>query len=169
MEDLIAALERREPIAGYKSRLMIAGPVFDNPEYTKLIEDQDVLVVCDRYCHGAVPGMEPIPEEGDPWLNLVNYYADTCECTRMMGWVDKRYQEKMSYIKEFDVDGVVMHYIKFCDLWAYEVPMSIKRLREDGVPAIKLEHEYAYSNEGQIKTRIQAFVEQLENEALLKD
>ena len=28
---------------------MIAGPVLDNPEYTRLIEVARALVVCDRY------------------------------------------------------------------------------------------------------------------------
>ena len=168
MEDLIAALERREPVTGYKARLMIVGPIFDNPEYTQLIEDQDTLVVCDRYCHGSIPGLEPIPEEGDPWVNLADYYADTCECTRMMGWIDRRHAKNLEYIKEFDVDGVIMHYIKFCDLWSYEEPMAVKMFHEEGIPAVKIEHEYSFSNEGQIKTRVQAFVEQMENSAYMK-
>jgi benzoyl-CoA reductase/2-hydroxyglutaryl-CoA dehydratase subunit BcrC/BadD/HgdB len=167
MEALIAALEKREPVTGYKARVMIAGPIFDNPRYTQLIEDQDVLVVCDRYCHGSLPGLEPIPEEGDPWENLAVHYANTCECTRMMGWADRRLEQLLGYIDEFSVDGVILQYMKFCDLWAYEVPVTLDRLKARGIPAVRIEHEYAFSNEGQIKTRVQAFVEQMENQALL--
>jgi benzoyl-CoA reductase/2-hydroxyglutaryl-CoA dehydratase subunit BcrC/BadD/HgdB len=168
MEDLIAALEKREPVTGYKTRVMITGPIFDNPQYTKLIEDQDALVVCDRYCLGSIPGLEPIPEEGDPWENLANYYSDTCECTRMMGWADKRFQQQLEYIKEFSVDGVILQYMKFCDLWAYEVPVTLKSFNDMSIPAVRIEHEYNYSNEGQIKTRVQAFVEQIENRAFVQ-
>lgn len=167
MEDLIAALEKRDPITGYQARVMIAGPIFDNPAYTNLIENLGLLVVCDRYCNGSIPGMEPIPEDGDPWVNMANYYAETCECTRMMGWADRRHQQKMDYIQEFQVDGVIMHYMKFCDLWAYETSMAVDRFRQAGIPAVKIEHEYLFSNEGQIKTRVQAFLEQIENQKYL--
>jgi benzoyl-CoA reductase/2-hydroxyglutaryl-CoA dehydratase subunit BcrC/BadD/HgdB len=168
MEDLIAALETRDPVAGYKARVMITGPVFDNPQYTKLIEDQGALVVCDRYCHGSIPGLEPIPEDGDPWENLAGHYADTCECTRMMGWAERRLERQLGYISEFSVDGVIMQYMKFCDLWAYEVPVTLNQLRDRGIPAVRIEHEYSYSNEGQIKTRVQAFLEQIENRAFVR-
>ncbi|MDR1765946.1 MAG: 2-hydroxyacyl-CoA dehydratase family protein [Lachnospiraceae bacterium] len=168
MEELIAALEKREPVTGYKGRVMITGPIFDNPLYTKLIEDQDVLVVADRYCYGSLPGIEPIPEDGDPWETLAKYYADTCECTRMMGWNERRFGQLMDYVKEFSVDGVIMQYLKFCDLFAYEVPTTQKMFREKGIPVVRFEHEYGYSNEGQIKTRIQAFVEQMENQMLVQ-
>jgi benzoyl-CoA reductase/2-hydroxyglutaryl-CoA dehydratase subunit BcrC/BadD/HgdB len=167
MENLIAALEKRQPITGYKARVMIAGPVLDNPEYTKLIEEQGALVVCDRYCFGSLPGMEPIPEVGDPWANMAKYYMETSECSKMMGQFEQRLEEKNNYIKEFDVDGVIMHYVKFCDLWAYEISMSIDRFLKAGIPAIKIEHDYGFSSAGQIKTRIQAFLEQVENTSLM--
>ena len=32
-------------------------------------------------------------------------------------------------------------------------------LRDAGVPVLRLEREYAFSGEGQIKTRVQAFLE----------
>jgi benzoyl-CoA reductase/2-hydroxyglutaryl-CoA dehydratase subunit BcrC/BadD/HgdB len=168
MEKLIAALEKRKPVTGYKAKVMIVGPVLDNPEYTNLIEEQGALVVCDRYCFGSIPGMEPIPENGDPWMNVAKYYTDTCECGRMMGAFDWRQQQRKDYVKEFDVDGVIVHYVKFCDLWAYEVPMTFDAFTEEGTPSVKIEHDYMFSNVGQIKTRVQAFLEQVENKALMQ-
>jgi benzoyl-CoA reductase/2-hydroxyglutaryl-CoA dehydratase subunit BcrC/BadD/HgdB len=168
LEKLIAALAKRDPVTGYKAKVMIVGPVLDDAQYSSIIEEQGALVVADRYCFGSLPGMEPIPEEGDPWANMAQYYAETCECARMMGGFNKRLEEKNKYIKEFGVDGVIVHIIKFCDLWAYEVPMSLDALAEQGIPSVRIEHDYTFSNTGQIKTRVQAFLEQIENSALMR-
>lgn len=168
MKKLIAALEKREPVSGFRARLMLVGSTFDNPAFTELIENEDALVVCDRYCFGSFPGMEPIPEDGDPWETLAAHYVDTCQCSRMMGQFEKRYNQKADYIKEFSVDGVVIQTIKFCDLWAYEVPMALDQYKLDQIPAMKIEHEYRMNGEGQIRTRIQAFLERIENEQLMK-
>jgi benzoyl-CoA reductase/2-hydroxyglutaryl-CoA dehydratase subunit BcrC/BadD/HgdB len=168
LEKLITALHKRKPVTGYKAKVMIVGPVLDDARYTNLIEEQGALVVADRYCFGSLPGMQPIPEEGDPWANVARYYTETCECGRVMGGFDKRHEEKNHYIKEFGVDGVIVHYLKFCDLWAYEVPMSIDALAQQGTPSVRIEHDYTYSNIGQVKTRVQAFLEQIENSALMR-
>ena len=168
LEALIKALEKREPVTGYRARVMITGTVFDDPAFTELIEAQGALVVADRYCFGSLSGLDQIPEEGDPWENLAKHYAETCECPRMMENFEKRYQQRLDYRKEFDVEGIIIQTLKFCDLWAYEVPMNLDRLHAEKIPVVKIEHEYQLNGEGQIKTRVQAFVESIENKRLVK-
>lgn len=163
LEALIKALEKRKPVTGYRARVMITGTIFDNPAFTELVEAQGALVVADRYCFGSLPGLEPIPEDGDPWENLTKYYTDTCECARMMEKFEERYQSRLNYMKEFDVDGIIIQTLKFCDTWAYETPMNLDRLHAAQIPVVKIEHEYQLNSEGQIRTRVQAFVESIES------
>jgi benzoyl-CoA reductase/2-hydroxyglutaryl-CoA dehydratase subunit BcrC/BadD/HgdB len=40
--------------------------------------------------------------------------------------------------------------------------MTGRDLEEDGIPFLALDREYVLSGEGQLRTRIQAFLEQLE-------
>ncbi|WP_417149075.1 2-hydroxyacyl-CoA dehydratase [Parasutterella excrementihominis] len=48
-----------------------------------------------------------------------------------------------------------------CDLWAFEHFLMRKRLHENNVPFLELEVDYTPEGQGQIKTRVQAFVESL--------
>jgi len=78
----------------------------------------------------------------------------------------ERYDQRLKYMKEFDVDGIIIQTLKFCDMWAYETPRNPDRLHAAQIPVVKVEHEYQLNGEGQIRTRVQAFVESIESKRL---
>ena len=59
--------------------------------------------------------------------------------------------------------------IKFCDYWGYERASAFHIMREEyGYPVLSIDRPYVAGNSGQIRTRIQAFVESLELKKLKK-
>ena len=48
-----------------------------------------------------------------------------------------------------------------CDLWAFEQYMLANFLRDNDIPSLELEVNYVMDGVGQVKTRVQAFVENL--------
>jgi benzoyl-CoA reductase/2-hydroxyglutaryl-CoA dehydratase subunit BcrC/BadD/HgdB len=161
LKKIKAELEARELFENDKIRLMIVGSTFDNPKFTELIEEQGAIVVADRYCSGSLPGMEPIEEEGDPYINMATYYIQTCQCPRMMENAKARIEYSEKLIKEYNVEGIIYETMKFCDLWGYESLSFIKGMKEYGIPLVKIEKEYMFSAEGQLRTRVQAFIESI--------
>jgi benzoyl-CoA reductase/2-hydroxyglutaryl-CoA dehydratase subunit BcrC/BadD/HgdB len=79
----------------------------------------------------------------------------------MMPDFDKRIQTIVNAVREYKVDGVVIEIIKFCDLWGVDSAPMVKALRDMGIPVLKLEREYRQGGEGQLSTRIQAFIESM--------
>ena len=60
-------------------------------------------------------------------------------------------------------NGHIYEQMKFCDPWAYERMTGTYALREDyGYPVLAIDRPYAVGNSGQIRTRVQAFVESIE-------
>ena len=59
------------------------------------------------------------------------------------------------------MDGVVLEILKFCDLWGVDSVPLVSALRKEGIPVLKLEREYRLSSEGQLRTRVQAFLESM--------
>lgn len=57
-----------------------------------------------------------------------------------------------------NLDGIIYHTVKFCDIYAYEYA-DIKENYD--VPLLKVETDYTKQCEGQIKTRVEAFIEAL--------
>lgn len=61
------------------------------------------------------------------------------------------------------LDGIIYHTVKFCDHYSYEYAYLKKHLN---VPILKIETDYSSECEGQIKTRVEAFIESIRNNDL---
>jgi benzoyl-CoA reductase/2-hydroxyglutaryl-CoA dehydratase subunit BcrC/BadD/HgdB len=161
LDQLADALADAEGVADYRARLMVVGSGIDDPSYLALIESVGGLVVADRFCFGSMPGLEPIPEGGDPLTTLARHYLDTPRCPRMMDDFGLRVRDILAAVDAYAVDGVVVECLKFCDIWGVESTALIAALRSARVPVLRLEREYATTGEGQLRTRVQAFLESM--------
>ncbi len=166
LKELKAALDKREGAGEGLTRIMVMGSILDNPAYIELIEGQGCVVVADRFCYGSLPGMEIIPEEGDVFTNLARFYLETNECPRMMEESCFRFDRAVQYAETFKADGIIFETLKFCDVWGYEKLTTLKALEDKGIPCVRIEREYALTGEGQMKTRVQAFIESIQNRRL---
>jgi len=154
-------LENRDGIDDYRARLMLVGGHLHDPEYIRVIESQGGLVVADRSCTGSLPGLMSIEMNGDPFSTLAEHSFKKTLCPRMMEDFDRRLTFIVEAVEEYAVDGVVIEIIKFCDLWGVDAMPLVSALRKEGIPVLKLEREYRMGSEGQLRTRVQAFIESM--------
>jgi benzoyl-CoA reductase/2-hydroxyglutaryl-CoA dehydratase subunit BcrC/BadD/HgdB len=161
IEKFNKTVEASEGRSEYRARLMIAGSGLDDPEYTNVIESQGALVVADRYCTGSFPGLEPVDSSGDPFEALARRSLEVNRCPRMMEGFDSRAEYIAQIAEEYSADGVIIESIKFCDTWGVESAALADKLRAKGIAVLRLEREYRQSGEGQLRTRVQAFIESI--------
>jgi benzoyl-CoA reductase/2-hydroxyglutaryl-CoA dehydratase subunit BcrC/BadD/HgdB len=161
IEALAASLAAAPPLEGHRARVLLVGSNLDDPAYVRAIESTGALVVAERFCLGPCPEFAAIPEDGDPLANLAAHYLDATPCPRMMGDFERRTNGLLRLARDFRVDGVIIETMKFCDLWGIEALTTVKALRAAGLPTLRLEREYALSGEGQLRTRVQAFLESM--------
>lgn len=161
IQEFKESLSRQEGISDYRARLLIVGGQMDNLGYIRTIESTGGLVVADHLCTGSIPRLAPIRMDEDPVTAIAAHYLNRISCPRMMEAFDSRVDDIMKSIEEYRVDGVIIEFIKFCDTWGIESSLLANTLRKKGVPVLCLEREYQMTGEGQIKTRIQAFIESM--------
>ena len=161
IRDFRAGAESSPSVNGYRARFMLVGGALDDPAYTEIIESQGGLVVADRYCTGSFPGLDPIDTGTDPFTALARQVLNGTRCPRMMDEFKSRKDYILKTAKEYSADGVIIQSIKFCDTWGVESSAMVTALREEGIPVLRLEREYRQSGEGQLRTRIQAFIESM--------
>jgi bzd-type benzoyl-CoA reductase N subunit len=163
LRELLVELRDMEGIGDHRARLMILGSILDDPAYLRVIEEQGGLVVTDSTCFGSRIMWKDVREEtGDPLQALAQYYvADRHSCPRTFGDRERRAEFVREMVREFEVDGVIGERLTFCDQWGF-AQYSIKNdFEEDGIPYLPLEREYILSGVGQLRTRVQAFLETL--------
>ena len=169
LEETLEEIKTREPDEKkYRARLVVVGSEMDDVEYIKLIEECGAYVCADRYCFGSIPGRKPIElKDGEDALTSVcRHYVYACQCPRQMN-MEKVYGRKefvAKLAKEYHADGIIYNQMKFCDPWAYERLSGTTALRDDyGYPVLSVDRPYSIrSSEGQMRTRVQAFIESIE-------
>ncbi|MGB2584105.1 MAG: 2-hydroxyacyl-CoA dehydratase family protein [Dehalococcoidia bacterium] len=161
LRELLDELSGSEGPGGHRARLLIVGGILDDPAYIKVIEDQGGLVVTDSTCFGSrLMWVEVDENASDPISALAQYYlTDRPSCPRMYGEHDNRTQYVIDMCREFNCDGVIGERLIFCDSWLVEHYMLGQDLKAAGIPMLKLDREYLTSGIGQLRTRVQAFLE----------
>ena len=169
-------LKTREPDAkkNYRAKIVVVGSEMDDPEFTKLIEESGALVVADRYCFGSIPGREEIKidKEKDILTQICTHYMETSQCPRYMSHekVQNRRDTVKRLVDEYHADGVLYEQIKFCEYWGYERALASHVMNEEySVPSASVDRQYTASSSGQLRTRVQAFVESLEIKKIAKE
>ena len=169
LEETLEELKTREPDdRPWRARVLLVGSEVDDPGFVKLIEEQGAFVCCDRFCFGSYPGRTEIVlnDEEDALRQVCRHYVQNCQCPRMMNQekVYSRKQYVAELAKEYSADGVIYEQVKFCDPWAYERTLGSSMLKLDyGYPVLSVDRPYNIaSSAGQMRTRVQAFVESIE-------
>jgi benzoyl-CoA reductase/2-hydroxyglutaryl-CoA dehydratase subunit BcrC/BadD/HgdB len=126
------------------------------------MEELGGLVVTDSLCFGSRYFWELVDTKGDLMLNLARSYLKRPSCPRMVDNVVERGDFVKQMVKDFKVDGVVFQRIRYCDLWGGQLLYTKKDLKEAEIPLLSLEREYMMRDVGQLRTRVQAFLEKIE-------
>jgi bzd-type benzoyl-CoA reductase N subunit len=160
LERLLDALKQRQLPPNGRPRLMVVGSILDRPEFINAIESLGAIVVTDELCTGTRFWWNLTDTEAEPIEALAKRYLNHPPCARMRPF-STRMDFVMGLIKEFKVEGVIYEIIKFCDVYGHDKPIMKQKLEEAGVPVLELDLEYGMGGIGQIRTRVEAFLEML--------
>ncbi len=161
LRELMEELRDREIEGDFRARLMVTGGILDDPSWIAAVEEVGGLVVTDGTCFGGRLLTSSVDDTvRDPVEALAQYYlADRPSCPRMIDTQVKRRDFTVEMARSFGCDGIVGEKMMFCDMWQVEQFMMTMDLKEEEIPFLKLEREYITSGTGQLKTRVQAFIE----------
>ncbi len=146
-------------------RILITGTPLAVPNWKlhNIIETSGAVVVCEEMCTGTRYFENLVDDSGETLDELYmalsqRYMKNNCACfTPNPG----RIEDIIRLAKEYKVDGVIDCSLKFCGLYDIEKRSVSEALKAQGIPVLSLETDYEDSDAGQLRTRIEAFVEML--------
>jgi len=163
LHEIYEESRKAQPVdAVKKPRLMLSGSCMNNVNYVKFIEDQGCVIVAEDLCTGTRYWWDKVSEdaEKDPMTALAERYITKFACARMTPG-EERFEQVVALAKEYRVDGVVQEMIRYCTPTAWERPWLRRSLEEAGVKVLPIEVIYGAEGTGQLKIRIQAFLEMI--------
>ena len=157
----------------YRARVAIVGSEIDDLDMTRMVEQAGAFIVSDRFCFGSTPGREVIElnDEDDVLTQICAHYLKVTQCPRYMSQekIQERRDVSDQLAKDFGAEGIIYEAMKFCDFWAFERTLVSHIMNEEyGWPVLSIDRPYAAKSSGQLRTRLQAFVESLEIKQIQK-
>lgn len=143
-------------------RLILVGPILDDPTVLDIIDDLGACVVGDDLCTGSRYFNQPVAEieDGDPMEALAGRYLKRWPCPTKHGLHFQRGEHLLELVEDREADGLVFTLQKFCDPHAFDYAIVKETLDAAGVPHLLLELEHTPAV-GQLRTRLEAFLEML--------
>ncbi|MBW1940639.1 MAG: 2-hydroxyacyl-CoA dehydratase [Deltaproteobacteria bacterium] len=165
-DELEKRVEEKQGVFNEKTpRILISGCPMAVPNWKLpwIIETSGAVIVGEESCVG---------ERGA--RNLTDDSGNTVE--EMMEAITNRYfkvdcaiftpnPDRLDHISDmfetYNADGVIHYGLQFCQPYLMESMAVEKALEEKNIPTLRIETDYGMEDMGQLKTRIEAFVEQL--------
>ncbi|SCL83642.1 double-cubane-cluster-containing anaerobic reductase [Sporanaerobacter sp. PP17-6a] len=148
-----------------RKRIMITGTPMSVPNWKihHIIEGLNAEIVVEETCTGTRYFEKEVFDEGDTIDDLVRNIAErymniNCACFTPN---NDRIDDIIKYAEEYNADGVIYCNLSFCHTYAIEYGKLEKALKENNIPLINIETDYSEEDVGQIRTRVEAFLEMI--------
>jgi len=158
-------LSNRTAPGNRKPRILLSGSIIDDSALIQFFEDLGVSVVADDLCVGSRYFWTSIDITQDPLYDIATRYLTKPILSAKVPRV-KRLEYIRILINRYQVDGVMLHQLKYCDSYHIDNVTVHEALKEAEIPVLVLETSYTMSGMGQLRTRVEAFIELLQKTEL---
>lgn len=178
VEKILLELEERKQasvhVAGKASpRIVYTGspPIFPNYKIPLIIENSDALIVADESCSSnrMFNDMVSVDEWNlyDMIDSVSDKYLKACTCP-IFTQNDDRIRRIVRLVRDYSADGVIYQAFAGCQVYEMEQRSVLAAMEREGIPILYIESDYSPSQQGQLTTRVEAFIESLKNRRRMK-
>jgi benzoyl-CoA reductase/2-hydroxyglutaryl-CoA dehydratase subunit BcrC/BadD/HgdB len=167
MEDLASlrvGLKKRRPVGPSGPRIFLTGSTLAVGDYkvVDLIEENGASLVIEEFSEGMRDYWQEIGGEDIPLRSIAKaYFLEKTPPAFFRGVMKERFQALLSFVKDFQVDGVVWYSLMYRECYDIEGYFFRDPLEKIGIPLLKISSEYDASEAGALRTRLETFVEGL--------
>ena len=146
-------------------RIVISGCPMAVPNWKlpAIVENAGAVVVGEESCIGERGTQNLVSTDGETVdaliENLVDrYFAIDCAVFTPN---QTRAEHALQIAEDAKADGVIHYALQFCSPYQMEAPLLERRVEEGGLPVLRIDTDYSHEDVGQLRTRVEAFIEQV--------
>ena len=139
----------------------LSGNMVHSESYFSLIEGAGARVVLDDLCSGARTLRLRVSEDLDPMEALTQRYFTSFFCPTKHKGCRAHEETLLDDVEKSGAKGVIFLLYKYCEPHYFDYPDLKAAIESKGIPCLLLDVEDPSHSPGQLKLRLQAFVEML--------
>ena len=141
--------------------VIMSGVLPSPPEILSLLDELGVRIGDDDLLNcGRRLLVNPGTSE-DPFEALADGYFAMPPCTTKNSPVDERLKYLLQKIERSGAKGVIFYTVKFCEPELFDIPQLVEGLKAEGVSTLVMDTDLNQGMSGQMRTRVEAFVEMM--------
>ncbi len=156
--------DKKSVVSKETPRIMVIGTPMAPPNWKlhHIVETTGGVIINEEACIGHRYYKDNIDVENAKTIDdlmdrmLERYMKIDCACFTPN---DERIEKIIQMYKERKADGIIYYSLSFCHTYNVESKKVIDRLQAENIPVLKIESDYSMEDVGQIKTRVEAFLE----------
>lgn len=164
LNELVNILNSEKAAPETKVRLFISGTLLEPLDILDYIDENGGVVVGDDLKNGFRYIDGQVQETGDPLEALADRQLKRIPSACYDLPHNPRRHFLVKTAREKKVRGVILLHLKHCEPENYDYYDNIQALEENGIPAMRIETEFVSAPSGQIRTRVEAFLEMVGGE-----
>jgi benzoyl-CoA reductase/2-hydroxyglutaryl-CoA dehydratase subunit BcrC/BadD/HgdB len=141
--------------------VLLSGVLPNPPEMMSLLDELDVRIGDDDLLSCSRRLLVPPSSAEDPFEALGESYFAMPPCTTKDFPVEERLNYLLGKIERSKARGVIFNTVKFCEPELFDIPQLVEELKKRGLAALVMDSELNQGLSGQMRTRIEAFVEMI--------
>lgn len=161
LQELLNALPEKSEDDSNSVPIYLTGNMTHSASYFSIIEEAGARVVYDDLCSGARFLRLMVREDIDPIEALTERYFTSFLCPTKHKGAHAHVETLLKEVEKSGVKGVIFLLYKYCEAHFFDYPDLKSALESKGIQTLLLEVEDPSYSIGQLKIRIQAFVEML--------
>ncbi|MGB9628724.1 MAG: 2-hydroxyacyl-CoA dehydratase subunit D [Thermodesulfobacteriota bacterium] len=161
LKELLTILSEKAKESENLIPVFLTGNMVHSDSYFSLIEEAGAIIVQDDLCSGGRFLRLRVQENLDPLEGLTRRYLQTFMCPTKFKGAYAHLETLLEEVQNSRAKGVIFLLYKYCENHFFDIPDLKQALESKGIPTLLLEVEDPSTSQGQLKIRIQAFVEML--------
>ncbi len=165
-DELEVRIKENQGVAAAKTpRVLISGCPMAVPNWKLpfIVETSGAVIVGEESCVGERGTRHLVDDSGQTIEAMMDAITDRyfkVDCAIFTPNPD-RCAHIVEMVKAYKADGVIHYGLQFCQPYIMESMPVEKQLEKLGIPCLRIETDYGMEDAGQLKTRVDAFVEQI--------
>jgi benzoyl-CoA reductase/2-hydroxyglutaryl-CoA dehydratase subunit BcrC/BadD/HgdB len=150
---------------GDAPRIVISGCPMAVPNWKlpAIIENAGAVVVGEESCIGERGTQNLVSTDGESVDELIEslvdrYFAIDCAVFTPN---PTRAKHASQIARDANADGVIHYALQFCSPYQMEAPLVERHIEDGGLPVLRIDTDYSQEDVGQLRTRVEAFIEQI--------